>query len=445
MRRNSGQILPITVVTIFALILFVGTNGERLLTGIRKSERQREADTLAMIAVNEQARALNAIASLNDGLDTVLDRAYIFAAGALAAAVSCIVALGTPPYCSRLAEETPKFFLNIHKIGSVIKSQQDQLRDWAALAPTRAVQRWNAENLAKNLASGNGLSNMTWAFAYPEAKQVPPEMKLASALPISRGGSNAFKNLSSDEAKRLADGDDMIRCDEDWTKKTPYKPVEEAPNEIAAIRASEGGKNAKIRIEYRPSEWANKSEWRYADPPAVSQMGGLYYNHIEFKRCLSLKEKFHLPSLGLPKPYVLDTPDIRVTIAIVSLPETTPFKDFVSHDHFVWNQPSTWSDIFSTLRPALWTISEARIDGSNMKEMGFQAQLAEAEHREEALQMIADNPIFKNFEKLKSFTPDVGGMGDVLANAGITNIPSIDTDPLRLAPPTAEEIQNARE
>jgi hypothetical protein len=142
-KKCAAQIVPLLCVLLPFLIVFVGANFHRTLFGLEKIQRQRVVDLLALEGATQQARALNAIAALNEALKIILRRAQAYA-GALTALAACASATffvsPCTPALKRLGKKAPEFFRKVDRLASIIGDWQDELADWASRAPEQAVR-----------------------------------------------------------------------------------------------------------------------------------------------------------------------------------------------------------------------------------------------------------------------------------------------------------------
>ncbi|MCC7460733.1 MAG: hypothetical protein IT286_05465 [Proteobacteria bacterium] len=131
MKRNGGQIFPACVMLIAMLLVLILSNFEISFLNFRKIQQQKKMDGFAMHYAADYAKALNALAALNDGLATVRNRAWLVS-GAEAALLPCA------PYqwkkCGlplvRLTAELPRFYSRVNKLGKEMVKQQEQIISW---------------------------------------------------------------------------------------------------------------------------------------------------------------------------------------------------------------------------------------------------------------------------------------------------------------------------
>ena len=364
-RRSTGQIFPTVALLLFAFLFFVGANLKRSIGGVAKIENQREADGMVLVIANEQARALNAIAALNEGLRIALERGYAVGV-ALLTLKACTMAIFSAPYCapalSRLGAKAVPFYRNLSKLGDDLARMQDEIADWGAKRPLRMVEVFNYT------PSQFGEAQL---FLFPE--------RVAQArLSIRREGSDGFAAMgaSADEVG-LAEGRDLKKCE-----RLIYETYSQFD------RARKGGRirlgrNDSLTVEYaNPANGFRQTiEVKTAiDLHGVSaSLNGRYdFQSATNLKCESLQDLlsgFGLASpIRIPPPYGLEASYFRgknrLALARVmkNPPARIPQRESLNA---LLRERGDQRVVYLDS----WAISEAEITGGDLTQMGFRAAL----------------------------------------------------------------------
>ncbi len=356
-RRSSGQILPILCVLLPVLLLFVGANIHRTLFGIEKIRRQRSVDLLVLQGATQQARALNAVAALNQALKIILRRAYAYAGALTALSLCASASFGISPCTAplmHLGKKAPKFFKGVNDLASLIGRWQDDLVQWAQEAPEQTIR---LDLLVANPAADFRIT------------PAPPRLR------VHRLGSTGFGSLGAgSEETGLASGGDLLRCSENRIERADFDALRSGrmtsgldANDSVSIHlsASDGGTKRETKTVPQEKEfWEGNTQWQF--------------DYAVVRRCESFREilsRFNegLPvDFGIPQPYVLD--DEFETQQHLALSTTMPGPS---------QDPDLPADILLAKRQEILPISalregvaEARILGTDLNEMEFVPSLA---------------------------------------------------------------------
>ncbi len=208
--NQRGQALPITLVLMSILVCMIAMGGERTFLYIQKVREQRKADAMAVMAANQQARALNAIAGLNKGLRIVRRNAYIVGLVTVAldaCALACFFTLVTCPCLRpaiRLSWKMREFVPKINQLGEEIANAQDRILKWAKIAPERTI-------LFSNILHEGG----AWNYLVEKNVDLGGSPR---ALHLFRPGADDLEALlqaeenANEEAIRVANGGDISQC-----------------------------------------------------------------------------------------------------------------------------------------------------------------------------------------------------------------------------------------
>jgi len=325
---SSGQILPITLFMIPILLFFITANGERLFRTNEKVQNQRKADALLLHVATQQARALNAVAALNQGLQIAKERAYILAAAITSLGLCAALTLFASP-CTRalasLSKSAPTFFKKLMKLGREMARSQDELLQWAEKIPKQTISFSNL------LSRGNA-----WAVVTP------------SRILAHRSSTLLRGNF---ERQAFFEGKDLKRCHKQTLGRSEYDSLEKLTI----------GKHDELNVTY--SSWGDPNRTKrlnHADGRELYNDGLHWsYQSATFRKCESFNDLLQKMNNGeplrfyLPPPYVLKTSfnaNQRIAIARMSH-QNSPFPR-------IKNPVPSWS--FSEARPVGSTLSKMK-------------------------------------------------------------------------------------
>ncbi|MFH1262401.1 MAG: hypothetical protein V1495_03015 [Pseudomonadota bacterium] len=362
MRRNrrSGQVFPLFALLLTPLILFVGANADRLSSGIAKIRNQRETDSVALTIANERARALNAIAALNQGLKIASDRGYAVAV-ALLTLEACTMMLFSSPLCgpalTKLSAKAVPFYRKLEKLGRILRRQQEEILIWADARPREIETRFNLSHVGK-------------AQLFPYAPG-PLPVRRSEAPPAGPPG-----ELSS--ADDFSSGREVRKCS--VTRFNTYSDFRTAI-ERDAFRL---GRHDSAVIDYRNPRSGTRRQFQAETPTALLGVrptrcfpGNAPGDCAQFQnatlfRCRSVYDL--LGHLGLASP--------------VKIPEPLQLEDrFFSDGNrlAVARGTKNRNRAFDPLlrrrvgerisRPDLWALSETEIAGGDLAKMEFRPLL----------------------------------------------------------------------
>ncbi|MEZ4846822.1 MAG: hypothetical protein R2877_07810 [Bdellovibrionota bacterium] len=147
MKCNSGQIFPFCVMLLAMVLVLILSNFEIGFLNYRKISEQKKMDGFAMHYAADYARALNALAALNEGLAIVRNRAWLVS-GTEAMLIAC--SIPKPDKCglplARLSAKLPQFYSRIDRLGQAMAKQQEQIISWMLQTRCQANTelRWTA-------------------------------------------------------------------------------------------------------------------------------------------------------------------------------------------------------------------------------------------------------------------------------------------------------------
>ncbi len=362
MNRRSGQALPIIALAIAVVLSLTALHTEKWFTGVEKMKRQRQADQDVMALANQQARALNAIAALNQGLRIALKRGYAVGAAILALSACSFFYLPCSAALTELSLQAIPFYRKLNQLGAILAQQQDEIANWAAVAPARMIYVSNLTDLSQ------------WSFLFPGSSQ-PPVGLGSTRLRIRRYGSEAFSQLgASPEEVEFAGKQDMVRCE----SHTFNRFLEF--DQKAKRGSFDLGKNNQIEIEYVSSHGTSKKTFKPKNRSELSsyrksrQSSGkrLVFSRARYRKCESLKDvllKFAsvVPVLNLPPPYILDA-------TFFSDGNRFGLAQAGKREKLI-TQKWPMSPSAGQREPTLWVLSEAEIRGSDLSQMNFEPAL----------------------------------------------------------------------
>lgn len=140
---RAGQFLPLTVMFLPVMILLYFYLFDEGHGSYQHIQQQKKVDTYAYHLANDQARALNAVAALNEALETAHKRAVLMAT-VIAGLTAC-----SPfnPACaralSRLMPKVKPFYDKLEKLGASLAKQQDEILEWAHLSQLSSLGYFN--------------------------------------------------------------------------------------------------------------------------------------------------------------------------------------------------------------------------------------------------------------------------------------------------------------
>lgn len=361
--RLRGQVFPIVVLFLFVFVFFIGANAARSVSGIRKIENQREADAFVMGVVNEQVRALNAIAALNEGLRIALTRGYAVGV-ALLTLKACTLLLFPSPYCApalaRLGVKAVPFFQNLSKLGEELAKEQDQIARWAAERPPEIAGLFNLVRVGKEQI-----------FLFPERTETSGDVR-STRLPIRRRGAEDFGGMGANtEEIGLASGGDLKKCD-----RFLFDTYQSFHNARRSGRLGLGRRDS-LTVEYADPETGFRKAVR---PRTTLEIAGIGPNRssYEFQNAVLLKcQSLHdlLSGFGfdgivkIPSPYMLESRffegENRIGLARVTKGRKVDLDPLLKRTAGEEEK-----------RPEFWALSEAEIDGGDLSKMDFRAVLS---------------------------------------------------------------------
>ncbi len=357
--RNRGQILPLALFLLPVLALFIGVNGERLNLQVRKVAEQRDADTTLLLAATQQARALNAIAALNEGLQIALERGYAMAVAITAVTACAAMTLGMSP-CSKaatsLARDAPPFYRKLNKLGRELAKSQDEILAWAEVAPSQTVVVRNTfEGLHSRI------------FLHPRLAR----------LRVRRVGEEGFRSMGlGEEEVGMAGGGDVVRC-----------------------RASQFGAGQYAQLASIPRDGNDRLSLTYISAGAfgatreLGELRGLAFREHNQRwnflrgtliKCESFRDIMQSVSsanfvFNLPPPYALEEsfPNAQRIALGRSTSGTIRFKPLLNRD--------SQGQIH---RQKIWAFSEARVKGLDLGKMEFFVDLTKITMLNELLENL---------------------------------------------------------
>lgn len=365
---SSGQILPLTAIILFGLVFFIGANALRSLTGIQKIENQREADLFVLSLSNEQARALNGIAALNQGLEIAVQRGYAIGI-ALLTLEACAMAVFSAPICApalaRLGAKAVPFYRKLAKLGKALAKMQDQIAEWGSGRPVEMLFLFN--HTPANL--GN-----VQVFLFPEE---------ARKLPIRRE-----ERRPSDEGD-WADGNDLKKC-ERYRFETYFRF--DRARQVGHIHL---GQNDSLSVEYANQSTGFREQVDVDSGLALLRLrrtrGESFFQNATYLQCQSLQDLlsgFGLrDAIQIPPPYHL-TDDFfqnggRLTISRVM---KTPSRQVGRQEDLDRLLCDDGQECIN--HPDIWSIAESEVDGADLTEMEFRPILRSITHDEELWQSL---------------------------------------------------------
>ncbi len=356
---SRGQVLPLTLLILLPLVFFIAANGERWIFGIEKIRNQKEADSLVLILANQNARALNSIAALNQALGIAKERAYAMAVALVTLKACAVLTLGTSPCLTaliRLEKEAGPFFKKLKSLVIVLAQKQDMTKAWVEKTLSQMIDVYNLSQ-----------KNQKMAFAYHKI----------SGLPIRRPEAN--NDLI--EVDQFSQGNDLLRCNvqqmrsfhefETW-RNDGFSKMDKNDSLVTDYLPTQKGKRKIVVSKSFLEVQSIKREKLYFE-------SGVYRSYVFASATFQKCESFHdiLESLlgkefipiKIPPPYMLEKQFFeggnRVSLAQVSKSQETAFDSFLK---LKWVEPYS--------RPQLWALTEAEIEGGNLDKMEFQASLS---------------------------------------------------------------------
>lgn len=128
-KTNKGQTLPLMMITLAVTLALIYANIDRIHWMTQKIRAQKEADAIAMVVGTEIARSYNAMAGLNQGIESMASQMVMFTAGLVAASIGAVFTLN--PVLAKIAAAGLQGFLrmskNFTKIGKEIEIDMNKL------------------------------------------------------------------------------------------------------------------------------------------------------------------------------------------------------------------------------------------------------------------------------------------------------------------------------
>jgi len=362
---EKGQILPLALVLLPVLIVFVGANGYRWHGGIQKIKYQRQADALVLLALNEQARAYNAIAALNEGLQITLERAYAMGVALVTLKACAALTLGTSPCLTaliRLESQAIPFFKKVNRLAKLLADQQDVLKSWAAKAPQKIVATYNIKNNINNHSTQKAI------------------LFTPAHLPIRRFTKHEIKS-NGVEQSGFGNGSDLLRCNEN--KFSTYSSFHQARltgsfylKKHDTLTITYQSSNSGIPKLFHPKtsfEIRAFQRNRWINEHGQTQL--FKFDTSVLRKCESFKDLLlrlnnYIPlPIQIPPPYVLDEKYFQdgnqMKIVLQSKDPENPFMPFLSQKG-------------SSLKTSnkFWSVSQAKLKGHDLEKMDFSAHLS---------------------------------------------------------------------
>jgi hypothetical protein len=354
-RNDRGQILPVFCILFAVILFFVAANFQRSRLQIDKIQRQKEADALALRIANEQARALNSVAALNEGLTVLLHRAYLYAVGttAICAIAARELFLGSfGRACRSLVKDADPFYDAISDMGEKIAEWQDEIVRWGGKAPKDMTSfTWNpwATVLAVKRISFVG------------------EGEGSRRLLIHRGGQEEYKKRGANsEEAGMANGGDVRSCRTQQLDRSQFASLKN-------IRVNKDiGESLVLHFMSSMGDPYNTEE---VPDKQTMQIGPTNYTFTgaTLVRCTSLKSLMGGGlRFSLPRPYVIEPnfwKDQHVTLVVKSHKRPTDINRLFEKK----NKQNKYS-----ISPFV-TYAQAKVIGGNsdnFEDMDFEAVLS---------------------------------------------------------------------
>ncbi|MCB0308896.1 MAG: hypothetical protein KDD48_05950, partial [Bdellovibrionales bacterium] len=130
-KAPRGQALIVMLIFLFVLIPLFVYLFDLGIVQYSKIRRQKQLDGISLDLATSQARALNAIAALNQGLEIAENRGYLMAASVAGLSACSFFNPKCAQILSRLLPKVRPFYKKLNKLGSHLAKQQDKILEWA--------------------------------------------------------------------------------------------------------------------------------------------------------------------------------------------------------------------------------------------------------------------------------------------------------------------------
>lgn len=347
--RQRGQILPLVAVILIPLSILVATNGERLWRGTEKIRDQKELDSISLQASTQQARALNAIAALNQALNIAARRAQIVAGSLLFLSGCASASFGLNVPCNNallsLTRDAVPFYKNLQSLGQQIQRWQDTLSEWGGRAPRQFI-------LTESLGS---ILDVTY-YLDPDGRWGGP----AGRLWVRRAGSYSENSV--------ANGSDLLDC-----KTVTYSASQIQSSRLNGTIAPLGRHDSGVGHYRSGGQTSDKNLTGLSDSDLRNTAEGSWtLESVDVSRCSSFHDilsnaGFGNSLFGLPAPMVIEANfENRQTLLLASsrAVERPVLGRVLKTQTQSLEGP-----------PRQWSLSEVGVRGSDLDEMNFRSDL----------------------------------------------------------------------